>query len=64
VAALLRIQEKEARWWRDACILYFQTFSKRPIPSEDEAPTRSLDELMKVHPHYVPGLRYPAGEKP
>ena len=28
-AGLLAIQEQEARWWRDACVLYFQTFSKR-----------------------------------
>ena len=27
----LAIQENEARWWRDASVLYFQTFSKRPI---------------------------------
>ena len=26
----LAIQENEARWWRDASVLYFQTFSKRP----------------------------------
>ena len=29
--AFLAIQESEARWWRDASVLYFQTFSKRPI---------------------------------
>ena len=29
--AFLAIQEKEAQWWRDASVLYFQTFSKRPI---------------------------------
>ena len=26
--ALLGIQEQEARWWRDASVLYFQTFSE------------------------------------
>src|SRR4029079_10415815 len=34
VGALLAIQEEEARWWRNACLLYFQTFSQRPLPPE------------------------------
>ena len=33
VKMLLVIQEKEAVWWRNACLLYFQTFSKMPIPA-------------------------------
>ena len=33
VAAFLAIQEQEAKWWRDACIAYFQSFSKRPLPA-------------------------------
>src|SRR4029079_16651665 len=33
VRRLLEIQEREARWWRDACLLYFQTFSRRPLPA-------------------------------
>ena len=32
VRRLLAIQEQEARWWRNACLLYFQTFSRRPLP--------------------------------
>ncbi|GAB3820829.1 alpha-glucuronidase family glycosyl hydrolase [Pontibacter rugosus] len=28
VKQLLTVQEQEAKWWRDACLLYFQTFSK------------------------------------
>ena len=31
VKQLLKVQEDEAIWWRDGCVLYFQTFSKRPI---------------------------------
>jgi alpha-glucuronidase len=56
VRAFLAIQEKEARWWRDACILYFQTFSKRPLPQGYEKPQRSLDELMAIDSKYVPGI--------
>jgi alpha-glucuronidase len=29
----LQIQHYEARWWRDACLTYFGTFSKQPIPN-------------------------------
>ena len=32
VAKKLEIQERDAIWWRDACLLYFQTFAKRPLP--------------------------------
>ena len=43
----LRIQVRDAEWWRDACLLYFQTFSHRPIPSDMEHPVHNLDEMMK-----------------
>jgi alpha-glucuronidase len=56
VAELLRVQEHEAEWWRDACVLYFQTFSKRPLPTGVERPPQSLVELMRVRHHHVPGI--------
>ena len=43
----LRIQTRDAEWWRDACLLYFQTFSHRPIPQDMEHPIHNLDEMMK-----------------
>jgi len=43
----LKTQEKEAEWWRDACLLYFQTFSHRPIPKELERPVHDLKKLME-----------------
>jgi alpha-glucuronidase len=55
VRALLAIQEKEARWWRDACLLYFQTFSRRPIPPEYEPPAETLDYYQNLVHFYVPG---------
>ena len=36
--AFLAIQEKEARWWRDASVLYFQTFSNSAHPDRCGAP--------------------------
>jgi alpha-glucuronidase len=56
VTTLLRIQEQEARWWRDACLLYFQTFSKLPIPSEYEQPAETLDYYRNLKHYYVPGI--------
>jgi alpha-glucuronidase len=32
VRDFLAIQHREAIWWRDACLAYFQQFSKRPFP--------------------------------
>ena len=43
----LRIQARDAVWWRDACLLYFQTFSGRPIPQDMEHPVHNLDEMMR-----------------
>lgn len=48
VQSKLKIQARDAVWWRDACLLYFQTFSKKPIPYELERPIYELDELMKI----------------
>lgn len=44
VAKKLEIQERDAVHWRDACLLYFQTFSKRPLPRGVEQPQKTLDE--------------------
>lgn len=44
VARKLAIQERDAVHWRDACLLYFQTFSKRPLPNGVEKPQKTLDE--------------------
>jgi alpha-glucuronidase len=44
VARKLAVQERDAVAWRDACLLYFQTFSKRPLPAGVEPPRKSLEE--------------------
>jgi len=56
VQALLIIQEKEAIWWRNACLLYFQTFSKMQIPPEYERPDKSLEYYMQLRFPYAPGI--------
>lgn len=57
VKALLNIQEKEAVWWRNACVLYFQTFSQMPIPEGLEKPEKSLDYYQNLAFPYAPGIR-------
>jgi alpha-glucuronidase len=55
VKMLLATQEKEAVWWRNACLLYFQTFSKMPIPDGFEKPDRTLDYYKSLKFPYAPG---------
>lgn len=44
----LAIQAKEAIWWRDACLLYFQSFSGKAIPFELDRPVHRMDDLKKL----------------
>lgn len=48
VAGRLAVQYREAQWWRDACVLYFQQYSKMPIPAPFKAPERSLEEIKEL----------------
>jgi alpha-glucuronidase len=55
VAAFLAIQEKEAQWWRDASIAYFQTFSRRPLPEGHAPPPQSLEYYKALAFPFAPG---------
>jgi len=55
VRALLAQQERDACDWRDACTLYFQQFSRRPIPAGVEAAAHPLDYYEAVRLPYFPG---------
>jgi alpha-glucuronidase len=55
VAAFLKIQEQEAKWWRDASIAYFRTFSNRPLPAGFAAPAQSLDYYKSLEFPNAPG---------
>ena len=44
----LRIQARDAQWWKDGCLLYFQTFSGRPFPLDVEPAVHNLDELRAI----------------
>lgn len=54
VQMMLGIQEKEAVWWRNACVLYFQTFSRRPIPAELEKPQQTLQYYQELSFPFAP----------
>ncbi|MFN8253556.1 MAG: alpha-glucuronidase family glycosyl hydrolase [Ferruginibacter sp.] len=55
VSQLLAIQYKEAVWWRNACLLYFQTFSKQPLPARLEQPDKTLDYYKSLRFPFAPG---------
>ena len=48
VQGKLRIQSNNAQVWKDACVLYFQQFSKRPIPYDLERPVNNLKDIMEA----------------
>ena len=55
VQMLLNIQHKEAKWWRDACLLYFQQFSGKELPKGVEKPTQTLEHFKSLKFPFAPG---------
>ena len=55
VKQLLNIQYDEAVWWRNACLLYFQTFSKMAIPAAYEQPGKRLEYYEDLRFPFAPG---------
>lgn len=51
----LAIQVQEAAWWRDACVLYFQAYSKRPLPKGFTQPEHTLEYYKALSFPYAPG---------
>ena len=47
VKTKLQQQLANAICWKESCLLYFQTFSGMPIPSDIKQPKHSLNELME-----------------
>ena len=57
VSAFLAIQEKEARWWRDASIAYFQRLSRRPLPAGYVPAEHALEYYESLCFPYAPGIQ-------
>jgi alpha-glucuronidase len=48
VQSKLRLQCRDAQIWKDGCLLYFQQFSRQPIPLDIGQPVYDLNELEKM----------------
>ncbi|HAI47076.1 MAG TPA: alpha-glucuronidase [Stenotrophomonas sp.] len=55
VTAFLAIQRREAQWWRDASVAYFQSVSGRPLPAGEAAPPHPLAWYQALQFPSAPG---------
>ncbi len=55
VRDFLTIQLEEAQWWRDACIAYFQSINKLPLPAGFAPPKHPLEYYQALKFPYAPG---------
>ena len=53
---LLEIQLKEAKWWRNAVLLYFQQFSGMELPEFIPEPKHDLEYYKSLEFPYAPGI--------
>jgi alpha-glucuronidase len=44
----LAIQERDAVWWKDASLSYFESLSNMPLPAGVEKPQRTLADYKKI----------------
>ncbi len=51
----LEIQHKEALWWRDACLAYFMSVSKLPLPAGARPPAHPLEYYKELIFPFAPG---------
>ncbi len=57
VEMLIEIQLKEAKWWRNACLLYFQEFSRLPLPEGVDKAPETLEYYKSLKFPFAPGIR-------
>ncbi len=55
IAAMLGVQLREARWWRDASLAYWQSVSGRALPPGVAAPAQSLSYYQGLQFPFAPG---------
>lgn len=53
----LFIQQKEAQWWRDACLAYFHSRSQRPFPVGTLVPPYDVNYYKNLSYPYSPGIK-------
>jgi alpha-glucuronidase len=49
VQSKLQRHYRDAQIWKDACLLYFQQYSRLPMPYDIERPVNDLKDLMKIN---------------
>lgn len=54
-AALLRVQEREAIWWRDASIAYWMSLNQLPLPDGVRPPEHDLEWYKAQSFPFAPG---------
>ncbi|MCP8900031.1 alpha-glucuronidase family glycosyl hydrolase [Gilvimarinus xylanilyticus] len=60
VKALLQVQLRDAKHWRDACISYFQSVNGLPLPKGSPEPAHDLEHYKRMEKElYVPDPWYP-----
>ncbi|MCU0317340.1 MAG: hypothetical protein MUC92_12180 [Fimbriimonadaceae bacterium] len=55
VAEFLKIQEKEALWWRDASLAYWQSLNGLPYPEGFDPPQMPLEYYQGITHPFAPG---------
>ena len=55
VETYLAIQEREARWWRDASIAYWTSVNGLPLPAGTTPPAQTLEHYKALSFPYSPG---------
>ncbi|WP_315386019.1 alpha-glucuronidase family glycosyl hydrolase [uncultured Stenotrophomonas sp.] len=55
ITAFLRIQHREAQWWRDASIAYFQSINGLPLPAGEAPPPHPLSYYQSLQFPSAPG---------
>ena len=55
VSESLAIQQREARWWRDASIAYWRSLNRLPLPDGVRAPAHDLDYYRSLEFPEAPG---------
>ena len=51
VQVRLMTQTRDAEWWKDGCLLYFQSLCKMPLPDFVDPPVHTLEECINNRIH-------------
>ncbi len=51
VQVRLMTQTRDAEWWKDGCLLYFQSLCRMPLPDFVDPPVHTLEECKKNRVH-------------